>query len=228
MIEREDYLNLKIGDIKKYSMIVKQENLPYWNTFNWKEFPEIEWPRLDEQTRTLYRLLKTRLETLIFNRPIFLKESKKEKLIGRKISGFSSQLGAYGLGSACFFGLLLDNEEYLVYSVWYASHYILVNGRIVECAENCYDKMRPWISDFFESVWDDLTDYIVGSTITEYKIEDDQLILISEKDQKSIEIKFVRNDEKIPRKTGRFRNAYKNGTIDDYLFFQHKDATLIV
>jgi hypothetical protein len=88
--------------------------------------------------------------------------------------------------------------------------------------------MKPWVSNFSNFVWDDLTSYISGSKIVDVLIRQDVCEIILEKQQKKIIVKFVRNDKNIPRKVGRFRNAYKKGTISDYILFQHKDANLIV
>jgi len=48
------------------------------------------------------------------------------------------------------------------------------------------------------------------------------------KEPTSIEVAFVKNDVRLPRKVGRKRNAFKKGVISDYLLFQHKNAKLII
>ncbi|KAF2507055.1 hypothetical protein EYY60_21340 [Flavobacterium zhairuonense] len=227
-MEKSDYLNLKMGNIEQYSMIIKKKDLNYWKRLNWKEYSEINQEKIDKNSELLFGLLKNRMETLIFSKPILLKEVRRNKFIGRKITEINTHLGTYGLDSTCFFGLLLDNEEYLVYSVWYANNYVLVNDRIVGCSQDCYEKMKPWISDSSNLVWDELTEYMIGSTIADYTFEDHELKLLLKKGKERIEVKFVRNDEKIPRKMGKFRNAYKTGKIDDYIVFQDKNGTLIV
>lgn len=223
-----DYVNLKIGDIAQYSMVIKKDDLSYWKDLGWEEYKEIDLRKGDEDAYLLYGELNKEVETLIFNRPILLKDTLKEKITGKTILEINSRLGTYGMGGPGFFGLLLESNEYVVYSVWNAGNYVFVNDRIVECSLDCYYKAKPWISNFSNLVWDDLTDYIVGSTIIDYTIGDEACKLQLQKGTKNIEIQFVRNDKKIPRKAGRFRTAFKDGKIGDYIVFQHKDGTLIV
>lgn len=227
-MKEHDYINLKIGDIEQYSMIINKNDLSYWKNLGWEEYTAIDLPKGDEDAFSLYGKLNKETETLIFNRPVLLKDILKEKIIGKTILEINSHLGTYGMGGPGFFGLLLENNEYMVYSVWNADNYIFVNDRIVGCSQSCYHKVKPWISNFSNFIWDDLTDYLVGSKIRDYSIEDDKCKLLLQKGTKNIEIQFVRNDKKIPRKSGRFRAAFKDGKIADYLVFQHKDGTLIV
>jgi hypothetical protein len=227
-MEKHDYLNLKLGNIKQYSMVIKKKDLPYWKKLHWKEYKEIGLPAGDEDVSSLYGMLKKTTETLIFNRPVLLKDVQKETLVGKTILGLNLNLGTYGMGNTDFFGLLLDNDDYLVYSVWNAGYFSFIDDKIVKCSPRCYYRVKSWISDVPNLIWDDLTKHIVNSKIIDYTIEDEVFTLIVKKNRKKIEIRFVRNEKKIPRSVARFRNAYKYGSIGDYILFQHKDATLVV
>ena len=56
-----DYLNLKIGDVKQYSMVVKKNALPKWKEIGWLEYTEIGLPEGDEEAYMLYGEIKTPL-----------------------------------------------------------------------------------------------------------------------------------------------------------------------
>lgn len=227
-MKKHDFLNLKIGTIEQYSMVVKKVDLDYWKQLGWLTFTEIGLPKGDEQAYLLYGEIK-KDEILIFNRPALLKNTPTDKLIGLEITEFSTYLGTYGMGGAGFFGLLLNDTEYLTYAVWGAGDYVLIDNRVVECNPDLYKKTKPWISDFSgEQNWDDLTDYISGSKIENISLSDEVCNLTLQKCHRKIEVAFVKNDIRLPRKVGRKRNAFKKGIISDYLLFQHKNATLIV
>ena len=227
-MKKHDYLNLKIGNINEYAMVIKKKDLDYWKRLGWLTFTEVRLPEGDEQAYLLYGEIDTD-EILIFNRPTLLKNTPHDKLIGLEIKEVSTYLGTYGMGGAGFFGLLLSNSEYLTYAVWRAGNYVIIDNRVVECSPEFYKKTKPWISNFGENQsWDDLTGYISGSKIESISISKDTCNLTLKKLDKKIEVIFVKNDSRLPRKVGRKRNAFKKGEISDYLLFQHENGVLIV
>ena len=227
-MKKHDFLNLKIGAIEQYSMVVKKTELEYWKNLGWLTFTEISLPKGDEQAFLLYGKMK-KSEMLIFNRPNLLKNIQIDKLIGLEIKEVSTHLGTYGMGGAGFFGLLLENSEFLTYAVWGAGNYVIIDHRVVECNPDLYEKTKPWLSNFGEDQnWDDLTTYISGSKIENILLTTETCNITLKKSNKKIEITFVKNDNRLPRKVGRKRNAFKKGVISDYLLFQHENGTLIV
>lgn len=225
---KHDFLNLKIGDIEQYSMVVKKKDLPKWEKLGWLAFNRIVLPEGDEEAFMLYGDIE-KDELLIFNRPQYLNQIGKDEILGLEIIDFSSHLGTYGMGGAGFFGLELSNGEYLVYAVWNAGNYVMVDDRIVECNPEFYSKTKPWISGFGKGeMWNHLTEYISGAKIEDYSIDEHSCEIAVNKLGKTITIKFVKNDGRLPRKVGRKRNAYNKGRIEDYLIFQNVKGRLIV
>lgn len=223
------FLDLKIGDIEQYTMIVKKSELDVWKKEGWKTYSEIGLPEGEEDADLLYGEFDKETETLIFNEPVTLNMAAENKIIGRKIIGYSVNLGTYGMGGAGFFGLLLDNSEYLTYAVWRAGNYVILEDKVVECNPELYSKVTPLISNFGEEkTWDDLTILINESKIISYTFSEDHFKLIAEKESNIMQIEFVKNDKRLPRKVGRKRNAYKKGKIADFILFQHKEGVLIV
>ena len=228
-MKKHNYLNLKIGVIEQYSMIVKKQDLEKWKQLGWLTYTEIGLPKGDEKEDMLYGEFNKRTETLIFNKPILLIEKIKSEIVGRKILEVTTSLGTYGMGGAGFFGLLLDNSEFLTYAVWGAGDYVLINDRVVECYSNLYHKTKPWISNYGgDETWDYLTEILVGSTIKDYSFSNDIFTLVASSEKEMFKIEFVKNDIRLPRKVGMKRNAFKKGQISDYILFQHQDGTLIV
>ena len=227
-MKKHDFLNLKIGSIEQYSMVVKKTDLNYWQNLGWLEYTEIGLPEGDEEAYMLYGEIK-KSETLVFNRPTLLRNVSIDKLTGLEVIGVSTHLGTYGMGGAGFFGLLLNNSDFLTYAAWGAGNYVIIDNRVVECNPSLYGKTKPWLSDFGgNETWDDLTLYISGSIIESFLLTADTCNLILNKLGKKIEIDFVKNDIRILRKAGRKRNAFNKGLISDYLLFQHKNGILIV
>ncbi len=105
-----------------------------------------------------------------------------------------------------------------------------MDGRVVECNNNLYSKVKPWISNYEkDKTWDYLTGCITGSVIKDYSFTDDIFLLeIVNSMNKYLKIEFVKNDIRLPRKSGRKRNAFKKGIISDYILFQHHNGKLVV
>ncbi len=225
---KHDFLDLKIGSIEQYSMIVKKTDLNYWKNSGWLTFTEVGLPKGDEQAWMLYGEMR-KSETLIFNRPALLKNISVNKIAGLEVKEVSTNLGTYGMGGAGFFGLLLNNSHFLTYAVGGAGNYVIIDNRVVECNTNLYYKTKPWLSNFGkDGSWDDLTTYISGSTIENISFTSDNCNITLKKLDKKIEVSFVKNDIRLPRQVGRKKNAFKKGAIADYLLFQHENGTLIV
>lgn len=94
-----------------------------------------------------------------------------DKVIGRKVDQIDTLVGTYGTGGPGFFGLRLG-EEWLVISIWGASEWITVDGRLVEdFFGEKYDRPLPWIGDH----GDELTEKLVGQEITSFKVEKQSL-----------------------------------------------------
>ena len=227
-MKKHDFLNLKIGDIEQYSLVVKKADLEHWRKSGWLPFTEIGLPEGDEEAYLLYGEIE-KDEILIFNRPTLFRDIPTDQLIGLEVKGFCTHLGTYGMGGPGFFGLLLNNSEFLTYAVWGAGQYVIIDNRVVECSPQFYKKTKPWISNYGDNQsWNELTYYISGSKIEKFSLTKETFTLTLKKSNQKIEVVFVRNDAKLPRKVGRKRNAFKKGEISDYLLFQHENATLIV
>ncbi len=69
-MKKHDFLNLKIGSIQEYPMVIKKKDLDYWKKLGWLTYTEVRLPEGDEEAFMLYGKIK-KSEILIFNRPTF-------------------------------------------------------------------------------------------------------------------------------------------------------------
>ena len=220
--ERHPYCNIKMSGIEQYSQIVRLTEVEKYRKEGWLTYQEMHLPEGDEEAYLLYGEFDPIKETLMFNKPNQLEDGTS--LVGRSITSYSTHLGTYGMGGPGFFGLLLDDREYLVYTAWDSSSYVEVNKRIVSCNPKYYDEARPWISTYGEGLsWDELSEILVGAVISEVIDSRGKLVIHAIKDKELLEIKYLRSH---PYQEG--RKAYKKGKLQDYILFQDKEAILIV
>jgi hypothetical protein len=94
-------------------------------------------------------------------------------LLDRPVDEVTTIVGTYGMGGPGFFGLRLG-EEWLVISIWGASDWILVDGRLVR--DSYYERNgrdTPWIHEQENG----LMPYLIGATITMLEIQKHNLTI---------------------------------------------------
>lgn len=141
------YLNLNLGETFRYAMVVNNSEIGIWQSKGWLTYDAIGLPEDARKNYLMYGQINVN-ETLMFNRPILLKEIDIKELIGLTVKDYSLLLGTYGMGGPRYFGLLLSNNKYLTYAVWGAGHYIMIDNIMVEMTLDQYEYSRPWISNF--------------------------------------------------------------------------------
>lgn len=219
------YLDLQQGNVESYCMMVPKKEALQWYGQGWLAHYAVGLSRGDaNRASMIYGLMRFQRDILLFNRPVLLTD---KFVVGREITGFSTRLGTYGMGGPGFFGLLLDTDEYLVYTVWCAGFYTLLDGRPIEVYPQTDNAVRGWFCNF-EQGWDDLSPVLNGCEITGCTFAEHGCTLSLEKGGATHVLEFVRQDGRIPPNCGEARSAYESGTITDYLMFQHKDAWLVV
>ena len=219
------YLDLQQGNLESYCMMVPKKEALQWYRQGWLAHYAVGLSRSDaNRAWMISRLMRFQRDILLFNRPVLLTD---KSVVGRTITGFSTHLGTYGMGGPGFFGLLLDTDEYLVYTAWYAGFYTLLDGRPIEVHPQTENNVCGWFCNF-EQGWDDLSPVLNGCKITGCTFAEHGCTLSLEKGGATHVLEFVRQDGRIPLNCGEARSAYESGTITDYLMFQHKDAWLVV
>lgn len=144
------FLNLPIPELEQYSLIIPIEDVPHWNKKGWKTYQEIGLPDGDEEAWMLYGELNRETDMLIFNKPKSISEVESKRLIGRKITAIKTNIGTYGMRGPGYYDVLLDDDEYLVYTVWSADRYVH---------------------------WSDKND-IIGAVITNFKLKKNTLQIV--------------------------------------------------
>lgn len=139
------------------------------------------------------------------------------------------------MGGPGFLGITLSNQpearKVMVYAVWGASQYTLLDNRELQCHPRYYDTRHPWLSAFAnEDVpnWDELTPVLIGCRIDRVELNQRRLALHLRKGEETHLLEFLANDERLPLfgNGDARKDAFESGVISDYILFQHPDAVL--
>lgn len=221
------YRQLKLGLICEYSLIIRKADLAGFLARGWREAADFR----DFHYRAGFR------QTVVLSKPRTLSEIEVETLIGKRITGFSTYYGSYGMGGPGFFGLSLDrqpaDQQIMVYAVWGAAQYTLLDDREIACSPRYYDERHPWLSHYADkhiSNWDELSPVLIGCRIEKIDLTPDSCVVHLLGDHQKHRLEFVKNDGRLPRQgNGDLRkNAFDDKSISEYLVFQREDAVLWV
>jgi hypothetical protein len=223
------YLDLQMGTVEQYTKIIALDDLGMARQAGWQTYQDIALPAGDETAAALYGTWNPDNQMLVFNRPKTLLETGIAGLLGQTILGFSTHLGSYGMGGPGFVGLLLSSGQYLVYAVWGAASYALLDDRAWECYPDLYEDHRPWLSHFGGDLsWDDLSPVLDGAKIVEAVLSDEYLSLQLECHGESKTLFLTQTDARLPHQETVLKPAFDHGVIAEYLLWQDQDAILIV
>jgi hypothetical protein len=214
-----------MGLIEACTLIVPKASLPIWTAEGWVELPGY--------ADFLYAAGED--EMVIARRPDTLATRGAAELMGAEIAGWCNFLGTYGMGGPGFFGLLLPPRaeaayrEYLVFAVWGAEEYILLDGRVLGTHPRYRDRYVPWLASGDEGRAT-LDAVLMGARIEAAELVDDHLRMTLSQGGRSHVLECVRNDPRLPPfgGGGPREPAYKEGVIADYLVFQPENAVLWV
>ena len=222
------YFNLKLGNVTGYGRIIPKDQIPEWWSKGWIAAPGF----------FSFGLRPKENEIFVFGTPKTLMDVEPSTLIGKKIAGYGSG-GWYGMGSPGYFGLLIHEGDTasqdavaLLYTVFGASSYTLVDNRIVDCHPHLYDRFHPWLAPQYveEHIphWDDLSEILRDSEITAVDLTDNRFTLQFEKDGQRHVIEFVKNDPRLaPYWNGiPMRDAFDTGIIRERFIFNEPGAVL--
>lgn len=126
-MNEHEFLNLPIPEIEQYSLIVPISELSAYQKHGWKTYQEIGLPAGNEEAWMLYGDFYKESQVLLFNKPESISEVDSTRLIGRIITEIKKYIGTYGMGGPGYFGILLDDDEYLVFTLWSADRYVHYN-----------------------------------------------------------------------------------------------------
>ena len=149
------YLDLQQGNVENYCMIVPKAEVPQWYEQGWLPHYAVGLSRREaNRAYMIYGFMRFGRDVLLFSRPEYLAAKSP---IGRKIVGFCTHLGTYGMDGPGFFGLLLDTDEYLVYSAWHAGYSTLLDNRAVKIYPYSNTAVRCWVGSLNGAEWDELS-----------------------------------------------------------------------
>jgi hypothetical protein len=198
----------KIGIVKGYAVHIDKADLPVWEQKGFVDAggrpaivpmpPDKVWAWGIPET----------LATLGSNR-----------LLGRRIDGFSTSLGTYGMGGCGFFGIRLapDNSakfgEYLVLPIWHAARFVWINGSPMFGQNYPVEEYSDWV------------EMLVGSSIAQVQLAARECNLILSKDEATYTFTLYL-DSPVSGVENYHREDYEGGQIADYLVFQDRRGML--
>jgi hypothetical protein len=227
--KKPDPNDLNMGEIGRYAIFVPQEEVAAWIEKGWKEdpaFPVLFGRSLPEGI------------VAVFGKPKTILEVGTDEIVGRYITDYSPYYGSYGMGGPGFLGFTLSEKPemqaslfILVYAVDGAAQYTLLDDRIVQCSPSYYDTFHPWMSRYADEDipnWNDLTDVILSSVITNVYLEVDRCSITLQQSGVEHMLEFVKNDTRLaPFGNGQPReDAFTSGTIGDCLIVQVPNGVL--
>jgi hypothetical protein len=228
--KKHPYEKLDLGRIQKYILKIPKLELDFWINEGWVEAPNFYDIHYRPESHEIYIMSKSKT----------FSETTLEKLIDNFIVGWSPYYGSYGMGGPGFLGFTLDDSkdyqsssgrDVLVFAVWGAGQYTLIDNRIVTCTPQFYSEYRPWFSEWADAdieQWDDLTSMLIGCKISEIDLGETKCTLTVTKESLKHTIEFFKNDPRLPPMgNGEARyDAFKTGVIGDYIVFQKENAVL--
>lgn len=211
---KHKYLNLNMGLVKENFVITKREEMSIWKSRGFKKVKRYP----------VFRYIPKSSETIMLGKPLTLGQFGLEKLRNSKVIDFSPCLGTYGMGGPGFVGLKIEGDfgiRWIVYCIWMAGEHILLDDRVLECYPNFASTYKPWISygdDYARSV-DNLRKLLNGQIIKDIQLSHDDLsITLSEDHSVTHTICTHKMSDQFPEQggTGKKRNSYDNGSMEEY------------
>ncbi|MCP5097743.1 MAG: hypothetical protein GY943_19525 [Chloroflexi bacterium] len=189
----------KIGIVRKYAIHIYKEDLPKWEQ---KGF-------VDAGGRPAIVPMPPD-KVWVWGIPETLANSGIERLLGRKVDGFSSYLGTYGMGGHGFWGLRLEADtdsefgEYLVLPISSGERFVRIDG-FRPNTENC--------------------ETLIGALIDDVELADRVCKLMFSKNNEAHCLTLYLDSPDSEDKH-HHPEDYENGNIADFLVFQDRRGML--
>jgi hypothetical protein len=141
-------------------------------------------------------------------RPPRLREVGVARVVGRRIVGWRSNYGSYGMGGPGFFGLELAATdrwpaEHLVLTLWAAAEWLMLDGVWVEAHPNQYHLQRPLFANVGpDESWDDVTPRLVGGSIERFDLAHASCRMLVRKGTEEHILELPRNTAILPLRGG--------------------------
>lgn len=219
MKKKTPYPQLDMGLVKAYTLMI-----PKWQR---DKFLQRGWTEASDFRQFHYH--PSINETIMITKPKTLIDIGISDLIGQNVTNYATRYGSYGMGGPGFLGFKLseqsDDDKILIYAVWGADEYTLIDGREIWCHPRYQDERNPWMKNK-----DELDAVLIDSKIMHCDITDDQFLVHIQQQRQDHLIEFVKNDDRLPKLGGGTdrEDAFFNSSISEYILFKHSNAVLWV
>ncbi|MBQ7776441.1 MAG: hypothetical protein IJ379_11040 [Lachnospiraceae bacterium] len=219
------YLNLGMGLIEENFVIVKKKDRKLWEERGFEKIGKYP----------VFGYLPKPTEMIMLGKPLTIKQFGIENIKGSRILDICTCLGTYGMGGPGFVGIKLEGEfgvRWLVYCIWAAGEHILLDDRVLECHPKYADRYKPWIDfDNEKESIEELMQFLRGATIQDISLAEDELhIVLTQKAGDEHFIHTQKLSNKFPEQggTGKKRNSYDKGVMEDYWLVIYDTTELMV
>jgi len=198
----------KIGIVEGYAVHINKADLPGWEQ---KGF-------VDTGGRPAIVPIPPD-KVWVWGIPETLATLGSNRLLGRRIDGFSTSLGTYGMGGHDFFGIRLapDNNakfgEYLVLPILNAVYFVWINGSPIVGQKDVVEEHSGRL------------EMLVGSSIAQVQLTARECNLVLSKDEATHSLTLYL-DPPAPNIGNYYQGDYERGQIADYLIFQDRRGML--
>lgn len=210
---------LSMGNVGAYSIIIDKKDTGQWIKKGW-----VERPRFTDD-----HYFPKKNQTVMLGIPQTILEKGTEHFKDKIIHS----IGEYGHG---FWGIKVVNSdgterENIVFAVYAAGEYILIDDRILSCHPDLYTNYHPWLSLWGgENIeqWDDLSPILVHSIIKDIKVYVDRVIITVSHYEELHKIEFLKNDKRLaPFVKAKYKfDSFKKGKIGDYVLVTQEKTAL--
>ncbi len=219
------YLNLNMGLVKENFVIVKCSEQKLWESRGFEKIEEYP----------IFGYAPQKDEVIMLGKPLNLRQFGAERLKDCRIIDFCPYLGTYGMGGPGFAGFKIQVEDtcmWLVYCIWAANEHILLDDKILNCFPDFEKHYNPWIdSENYDESFKKLLGLLKTLIIRDIALFDDRLTIeLSDSNGKAHTIHTQKYSCKFPEQggTGKKRNSYESGKMEDYWLVIYDKTDLFV
>lgn len=210
---KHKYLNLNMGLVKENFVIADIHEMDVWKARGFEKIRKYP----------IFHYTPDPMHVIMLGKPLTIDQFGLETLKNSRIVDFCHHLGTYGMGGPGFVGLKIQGDSgdrWLVYCVWNAGQYILLDNRVLECHPKFSEDYNPWIGfDHQEKSITAIKKLLDQAVIQNISLSHEALTITLTDAKSNIHVIETRktSDQFPPLGgTGKKSDAYADGAMRDY------------
>lgn len=173
------------------------------------------------------------MQVIMLGKPLTIGQFGLEALKDGRIVDFCPYMGTYGMGGPGFVGFKIQGDfglRWLVYCIWSAGQYILLDDRVLQCHPKFSESYNPWIDFDHQEKSITMIKRLLGEAVIQNISLSGETLTITLTGSDSHTIKAQRISDQFPPLggTGQKSAAYTNGSMGDYWLLIYDGTHLTV